>query len=146
MASTLAPGWWAVTKLRNTSGELIGSPDELFRRSVPVPVPVPDCAGAVPRDVDFLAGRLRAGAGSVVGSVAALEREAPRPPDAALRVRRPAPVVPAVAVALRASLLFASRKERRLTAPFTGTRGTKTQPTPGTGLPPQRRSSSNSHG
>ena len=34
----------------------------------------------------------------------------------------------------------------RLTAPFTGTRLTKTQPTCGTGLPPTRRPSSNNHG
>ncbi|CAB4914731.1 unannotated protein [freshwater metagenome] len=40
---------------------------------------------------------------------------------------------------------FFSLTALRLTGPRTGTRGTKTQPTPGTGLPPQSRSSWNSH-
>ena len=42
--------------------------------------------------------------------------------------------------------LRAARWDLRLTAPFTGRRSTKTQPTFGTGLPPISRPSSNSHG
>jgi len=41
---------------------------------------------------------------------------------------------------------FLSRTARRLTGPRTGARGTKTQPTWGTGLPPMSRPSSNSQG
>src|SRR5215213_8765750 len=40
----------------------------------------------------------------------------------------------------------AERVALRLTGPLTGRRSTKTQPTNGTGLPPIRRPSSNSHG
>lgn len=40
---------------------------------------------------------------------------------------------------------FASRVARLLTGPRTGTRATNTQPTPGTGFPPQSRPSVKSH-
>ena len=69
---------------------------------------------------------------------------APRPrreDDVEVEVVSSAPVVAAAFDSLR----FASRTARRLTGPRTGTRATKTQPTPGTGLPPQSRPSSKSH-
>ena len=43
-------------------------------------------------------------------------------------------------------LALDSRVARRLTGPRTGVRATNTHPTCGTGLPPMRRPSSNSHG
>lgn len=43
------------------------------------------------------------------------------------------------------STTFCSFTDRRLIGPLTGTRFTKTQPTWGTGLPPIKRPSSNSH-
>src|SRR5439155_26597867 len=45
----------------------------------------------------------------------------------------------------RSLLRLAARVAMRLFGPRTGVRATKTQPTPGNGLPPIRRPSSNSH-
>src|SRR5579885_3642772 len=51
----------------------------------------------------------------------------------------------AAAAALRLRARSASRVATRLFGPRTGVRGVKIQPTPGTGLPPTSRPSSNSH-
>ena len=135
--SIVAPGWCAVTNARNSAGALIGSPPARGRRRLEL---------AASRSVDAFVG---------AAAFDFRERFVGASLDAAdVPVRfRPAPALEgdvdgAAAGAVDVAACFlrpASRCARRLTAPRTGTRATKTQPTPGTGLPPKRRSSSNSH-
>ena len=121
---------------------LIGSPERLFDRRARAGRVVVSVASSAPAlAATFLAGR------------------GVRLPAAALPVReRLAGVVSGVAstaedfladreragAAVVAAGFFALRVAWRLTEPRTGTRSTNTQPTPGTGLPPQSRSPSKS--
>ena len=63
--------------------------------------------------------------------------------DASLLARPPVRPRRLLGRAVPLELFLASLTARRLIGPRTGTRGTKTQPTLGTGLPPMSRPSSN---
>ena len=156
VASIVEPSWFVVTKPRKSPGVLIGSFacffDDCLRDDCFDEVDSSDCFAESERrasgaaSADFLRPRRRpeedvssfgasfsaslARAESFAASLDASSRFEPR--------REPGDLPPT-------GSFFASRTARRLTGPRTGTRATKTQPTPGTGLPPQSRPSENSH-
>ncbi len=136
VASTAVPRWWLVTKPRKSPGELIGS-DDLRRPRPPLLVSV-DVGRASAEDRVAGAAFFDRRAGDLVALASGLVAE-----DGAFFAGDLRADV--AGAAFFAGAYLASRVARRLTGPRTGTRATNTQPTPGTGLPPQSRPSENSH-
>ncbi len=163
MPSTTEPTGWALTNWRKVSGSLMGSSCLVGRRRRPRPAPSTDASSVMATVPEARVPEVRMPAASATGSsvgatTSAAARAAPATSAAgSTEGRRPrrgrGSATPALDIRDAGALVVAflaldpraSRVERRLSGPRTGDRSTNTQPTPGMGLPPTRRPSSNSH-
>ena len=150
VASTVVPSPWLVTKPRKSSGELIASAALPLRELSDFLVPRDRFSPAFDPLVVLAAPLASAAFDPLADSLASAAfvdlADFVDPDDlAALGVFADSCESGALVFSPAETDFFVALVARRLTGPRTGTRATKTQPTPGTGLPPQRRPSANSH-